>query len=98
MTRSFAALLLGGLLVLGAVRDTQAAQFLIDTIGDSITVGYPYYSAIEGNGCTPPCGGYQPKLGRFLRRFRPDRRKGKKQRNSAEKSSNPTNQWVSSLF
>ena len=38
MARSFAALLLGGLLVLGAVRDTQAAQFLIDTIGDSITV------------------------------------------------------------
>ena len=43
-------------------------------------------------------GGYQPKPGRFLRRFRPDRRKGKKQRNSAEKSSDPTNQWVSSLF
>ena len=43
-------------------------------------------------------GGYQPKPGRFLRRFRPDRRKGKKQRNSAEKGSNPTNQWVSSLF
>ena len=66
MTRSFAALLLGGLLVLGAVRDTPAAQFLIDTIGDSITVGYPYYSAIEGNGCTPPCGGYQPKLQSLL--------------------------------
>jgi acyl-CoA thioesterase-1 len=66
MARSFAALLLGGLLALGAVRNTQAAQFLIDTIGDSITAGYPYYFLIEGNGCTPPCGGYQPKLQSLL--------------------------------
>ena len=66
MARSLAALLLGGLLVVGAVRDTQAAQFLIDTIGDSITSGYPYYLPIEGNGCTPPCGGYQPKLQSLL--------------------------------
>jgi acyl-CoA thioesterase-1 len=62
MARSFAVLLFAGLLALSAVRDTQAAQFLIDTIGDSITAGYPYYLPIEGNGCTPPCGGYQPML------------------------------------
>ncbi len=52
MTRSLTALLFAVLLLLGAVRNTQAAQFLIDTIGDSITSGYPYYWPIEGNGCT----------------------------------------------
>ena len=58
MTRSLTALLFAVLLLLGAVRDTVAARFLIDTVGDSITSGYPYYWPIEGNGCTPPCGGY----------------------------------------
>ncbi|MDX9840192.1 MAG: GDSL-type esterase/lipase family protein [Desulfobulbus sp.] len=66
MARSFAVLLFASLLVVGAIRDTQAARFLIDTIGDSITSGYPYYLPIEGNGCTPPCGGYQPKLQSLL--------------------------------
>ena len=55
-------LLLAGLLMLGAVRDTQAAGFLIDTLGDSITVGYPYSYRLESDGCSPPCGGYQPML------------------------------------
>ena len=66
MTRSLTALLFAVLLLLGAVRDTVAARFLIDTVGDSITSGYPYYWPIEGNGCTPPCGGYQPKLQSLL--------------------------------
>ena len=66
MTRSLTALLFTVLLLLGAVRDTEAARFLIDTVGDSITSGYPYYLPLEGNGCTPPCGGYQPKLQSLL--------------------------------
>ena len=66
MTRSLTALLFAVLLLLGAVRDTEAARFLIDTVGDSITSGYPYYLPLEGNGCTPPCGGYQPKLQSLL--------------------------------
>ena len=54
-------------LLLGAASDTFAARFLIVTIGDSITAGYPYYPRIEGNGCAPPCGGYQPMLQNLLR-------------------------------
>jgi lysophospholipase L1-like esterase len=60
--RSFATLLLGVLLALAGVRDTHAVQFLIATFGDSITVGYPYSHRLVSNGCSPPCGGYQPML------------------------------------
>ncbi len=44
----------------------QAGAVVIDAFGDSITVGVPYYRATDGNGCSPPCGGYEPELQRLL--------------------------------
>ena len=42
-----------------------AEQIVVDAFGDSITSGYPYYTA-NGNGCLPPCGGYEPELQKLL--------------------------------
>ena len=66
MARGLAVLLLVGLLATGVPSDCRGVQFLVDTIGDSITVGYPYYLPVNANGCTPQCGGYQPKLQSLL--------------------------------
>ena len=43
-----------------------AEQIVVDAFGDSITSGVPYYQATSGNGCLPPCGGYEPELQRLL--------------------------------
>ena len=44
----------------------RGEQFTVSTFGDSLTAGYPYWSG-DGNGCVPPCGGYQPPLQTKLR-------------------------------
>lgn len=40
----------------------QSGAMVVDALGDSITSGVPYYTSTDGNGCLPPCGGYEPAL------------------------------------
>ncbi len=53
------------------VTPCHSEQIVVDAFGDSITSGYPYYSS-NGNGCLPPCGGYEPELQRLLRSSNPE--------------------------
>lgn len=64
MTRTL--LLLLGLVLLGPITPSHAEQVIVDAFGDSITSGYPYFTS-NGNGCIPPCGGYEPELQRLLK-------------------------------
>lgn len=65
MKRTFLFLL--ALILLGPIIPTHAEQIVVDAFGDSITSGVPYYQPTSGNGCLPPCGGYEPELQRLLR-------------------------------
>ena len=44
----------------------HAGSLVVDAFGDSITSGVPYYTSTSGNGCLPPCGGYEPALQTLL--------------------------------
>lgn len=58
-------ILILGLFLFGPTAPTHAEQIIVDAFGDSITSGYPYFAS-NGNGCLPPCGGYEPELQRLL--------------------------------
>lgn len=51
--------------VLGCIEETFAATEVVTCFGDSITVGWYVYTN-NGNGCKPPCGGYEPALQQSL--------------------------------
>lgn len=53
------------------VNPVHGQQIVVDAFGDSITSGYPYWTS-NGNGCYPPCGGYEPELQRLLRSSNPE--------------------------
>ena len=46
-------------------RERFAATEVVTCFGDSITAGW-YVYAKDGNGCKPPCGGYEPALQQSL--------------------------------
>lgn len=57
-----------GLLLVGfffCLTDVLAATEVVTCFGDSITAGWFVY-AKDGNGCKPPCGGYEPYLQQSL--------------------------------
>ena len=51
--------------VLGCIEEAFAATEVVTCFGDSITAGW-YVYAKDGNGCKPPCGGYEPALQQSL--------------------------------
>lgn len=51
--------------ILGCITDVFAATEVVTCFGDSLTAGW-YIYAKNGNGCLPPCGGYEPALQQAL--------------------------------